>query len=178
MTKKEIRKEMLLKRQNIEKRDEKNLRILKRLTSCDFFKNVRRVMVYISYRGEVDTKALIEEMISMGKSICAPVCVDKETMIAREFSDFSELKSGAYGIPEPKGKEVKDIDLVIVPGVAFSGECFRIGYGAGYYDRFLEKTKAVTCGLFFEEQRCDFLPDSHDKKLDYIITEEKIYTKE
>ena len=176
MTKKEIRKEILIKRQNIEKRDEKNLRILKRLTSCDFFKNARRVMVYISYRGEVDTKALIEEMFSMGKSLCAPVCIDKETMIAREFSSLSELTSGAYGIPEPTGKETDDIDLVIVPGVAFCEDGYRIGYGAGYYDRFLKNSNAVTCGLFFEEQKKDFQPDSHDKKLDYIITDEKIYS--
>jgi 5-formyltetrahydrofolate cyclo-ligase len=176
MTKKEIRKEKLQKRSNIENREEKNLKILKNLSDCEFFKKACRVMVYISYRDEVDTKALIEEMLSMGKSLCAPVCQDSENMIAREFFSISDLVSGAYGIPEPKGKEIKDIDLVIVPGVAFCEEGFRIGYGAGYYDRFLKKSKAVTCGLFFEEQKCDFLPESHDKKLDYIVTEEKIYS--
>ena len=176
MTKAQIRKEMLLKRQNIKNRDEKNLKILKILTDCTFFKNARRVMVYISYRGEVDTRTLIEEMLSSGKSLCAPVCIDKETMIAREFSSVLELKSGAYGIPEPTGGEVNDIDLIIVPGVAFCTEGFRIGYGAGYYDRFLKKSNAVTCGLFFEEQKADFQPDSHDRKLDYIITDEKIYS--
>lgn len=176
MTKKEIRKEILLKRQNIEKRDEKNRKILKSLTSCDFFKKAKSVMVYISYRGEVDTKVLIEEALRQGKTLCAPVCIDKETMIAREFSSLSELESGAYGIPEPTGAEVDDIDLVIVPGVAFCEECYRIGYGAGYYDRFLKNSNAVTCGLFFEEQKKDFQPDSYDKKLDYIITDEKIYS--
>ena len=176
MTKKEIRKEMLQRRSTIEKREEKNFKILKNLTDCDFFKKADRVMVYISYRGEVDTMALIEDALRQGKKLCAPVCVDKENMIARKFSSIDELVCGAYGIPEPKGEEVNDIDLVIVPGVAFSEEGFRVGYGAGYYDRFLKNTNAVTCGLFFEEQRCDFLPDSYDKKLDYIITEEKIYS--
>ncbi len=177
MTKQEIRKEKIAARRAVLNRVEKDKQILKNVTECDFYKNAQTVMVYISYNGEVDTVGLIGKMLADGKTLCAPVCIDKETMVARSFSSYDELVIGAYGIPEPHGAEVQNIDLIIVPGVAFSEKLYRIGYGAGYYDRFLEKNKALTCGLFYEEQKADFLPDKYDKQLDYIITEEKFYKK-
>ena len=177
MTKQELRKEKIANRRKIFDRDEKNEKILKNVTECDIYKCAQTIMVYISYNGEVDTKALIEKALSDGKKLCAPVCIDKETMVAKSFNSYDELIIGAYGIKEPQGAEVCDIDLILVPGVAFSKNLYRIGYGAGYYDRFLEKNSAITCGLFYEEQKADFLEDSHDKQLDFVITEEKIYKK-
>lgn len=174
MTKKEIRKKLITARKAISDRENMNKKILQKITEQDFYKNARTVMVYISYNGEVDTSELIDRMLKDGKNLCAPVCLDKETMVARKFSSADELVSGAYGIKEPIGEEIKDFDLVIVPGVAFNDELHRIGYGAGYYDRFLSTSEAVTCGLFYEMQRADFNADENDKKLDHIITEERI----
>lgn len=178
MTKSEIRKEKIAARSKISGKEQKDAAIFDKLTSCEFYKTAKTVMVYISAKGEVDTYALSEKIIADGKNICAPVCIDKETMIAREFSAISELVPGAYKIPEPQGKHIKKPDLVIVPGVAFNERLHRIGYGAGYYDRFLEKLSATCCGLFYEMQKADFKEDAYDKKLDYIITEEKIYNQE
>lgn len=174
MTKSEIRKEKISGRKAIKNREQKDKKIAERLLTSDFYKKAQTVMVYISCNGEVDTGMMIEEMLADGKILCAPVCIDKETMVARKFSSADELIPGAYGILEPAGDLAEKIDLVIVPGVAFNEELHRIGYGAGYYDRFLEKSKALTCGLFYEMQRADFRPCETDKKLDYIITEERV----
>lgn len=174
MTKNEIRKEKISQRKSIKNREQKDKKIAERLMASGFYQNSQTIMVYISYNGEVDTHLLISNMLKEGKTLCAPVCIDHETMVARKFSSMEELAEGAYGISEPQGEVAEGIDLIIVPGVAFNKELHRIGYGAGYYDRFLEKNKALTCGLFYEMQKADFLPDATDKKLDYIITEERI----
>lgn len=174
MTKSEIRKEKIEKRKSIENRQQKDKKITEILTESDFYKKSQTIMVYMSYNGEVSTDELIEIMLKDGKNLCAPVCIDKETMIAKSFSKTSELSKGMYGIKEPQGEKVSVIDLVIVPGVAFNEYNHRIGYGAGYYDRFLEKTNAISCGLFYEMQKADFTADATDKKLNYIITEEGV----
>ena len=109
-------------------------------TSILFFiinKKAQTIMVYMSCRGEADTLKIIEKSIDDGKKLCAPVCIDKKTMVAKSFDDLSQLIKGAYGILEPVGDIVKNIDLILVPGVAFNENLHRIGYGAGYYDRFL-----------------------------------------
>lgn len=175
MTKDEIRKETLKKRKNVTERDQKDEKIFKTLINQQFYKSAKSIMTYISYNGEVDTHKLIEKMLLDEKSLYAPKCVSKTEMEARKFERFSDLSVGAYGILEPVGDVCQDFDLIIVPGVAFSESLHRIGYGAGYYDRFLKGKKAVTVGLFYEIQKCEFIADSCDYPLDYIITEENIY---
>ena len=135
-------------------------------------------MTYISFNGEVDTKKLIEEMLCDNKTLCAPKCVTKCDIEARLFKSLDELVPGAYGILEPLGNVTDNIDLIIVPGAAFNERLHRIGYGAGYYDRFLKKTSAITVGLFYEMQKADFKEDPFDISLDYIITEKNVYKKE
>ena len=175
MTKQEIRKEKLLMRKNIENKIDKDAIILNTLTNQHFYKSAKSIMTYISYNGEVDTHKLIEKMLLDEKILSAPKCISKTEMEARKFECFSDLKAGAYGILEPLGDTSEDFDLIIVPGVAFNDKLHRIGYGAGYYDRFLKGKKAVTVGLFYEIQKCEFIADSCDYPLDYIITEENIY---
>ncbi len=175
MTKAEIRKEILPKREKIENREKKNSDIMSRLLSLDAYKKAKTIMVYLSYRGEVDTLKIIETIKKDGKNLCAPVCENKTLMVAKSFESIKDLKKGAYGILEPCGKAVKDIDLILVPGVAFNEKRHRIGYGAGYYDRFLKENKAKNIGLFYEMQKADFINDETDVSLDIIITENKIY---
>lgn len=176
--KKELRRKLLEIRKNIKNKDEKSEKIAKTLLSQPFFEKAQTIMVYLSYRDEVDTLRLIEEMLALGKRLCAPVCKSGGVMVVKEFRSINELVSGAYGILEPQGEEVTDIDLVIVPGVGFNERLHRIGYGAGYYDRFLQDFDSITCGLFYDEQRADFKEATHDLPLDYIITETKILKRE
>ena len=175
MTKELLRKEKLLMRKNIKNKGYKDAIILNTLISQQFYKNARTIMTYISYNSEVDTHKLIEKILLDKKILYAPKCTSKTEMEARCFKSFSDLQVGAYGILEPSGKLATDFDLIIVPGVAFNESSHRIGYGAGYYDRFLKGKKAVTVGLFYEIQKCEFESDPHDLSLDYIITEKAIY---
>ncbi|MBO5733782.1 MAG: 5-formyltetrahydrofolate cyclo-ligase [Clostridia bacterium] len=175
--KKELRKRMLKIRDGIKDKEQKSNKIAEMLTNCDFYKKAQSIMVYMSFGSEVKTAGLIQKMLSDGKKLCAPVCVDKHTLEAREFHSIDECVAGTYGISEPVGKRVTDIDLVIVPGVAFGKNMHRLGYGAGYYDRFLAQINAVSCGVFFSEQESLITPDEYDRELDYIVTDEKIYEK-
>lgn len=178
MTKQEIRKRNLKIRYELSGREDKNKKILQNLLSADFYKNAQTIMTYISYKSEVDTIGLILNMINDKKRLCAPVCFENGIMEAFEFSSLESLAVSKMGISEPE-TTVKvlpeDIDLIIVPGCAFNEEGFRIGYGGGFYDRYLKSTKSVTCGLFYEALKTDFLPDKTDIPLKFIVTEENIY---
>lgn len=170
----ELRKKLLNTRENIENKAEKSKQIAKNLMEQPFFQTAQTIMVYLSINSEVKTIELVKKMLSLGKRLCAPVCMAGGMMVAKSFSSLDELKCGRFGILEPQGDEVFDIDLILVPGLGFNERFHRIGYGAGYYDRFLENLSAVTCGLFYDEQRADFEEAAHDLPLDYIITETKI----
>ena len=153
--KSEIRKKHIEIRKNINDKSEKSEKIMNTLFSAQFYKKATSIFVYVSTKDEVDTHILIERMLADGKTLSAP----------------------KFGILAPTGDEMEQIDLIIVPGVAFSEDLHRLGYGGGYYDRFLENSDAVSCGLFFEEQKGSFPTDAHDIPLDFIITEEKTYEK-
>ncbi len=141
-------------------------------------KNAETVFCYSAYAGEVETDLLIDALLGMGKKVCLPLC-DKNTntMTAREIKSRSELALGAYGILEPSGKEIlpEEIDFIIVPMVAFDKKRTRLGYGGGYYDRYLPKTKAFKCGIAYSFQQAENLPrGEYDILLDMIITEKEV----
>lgn len=147
-----------------------------KITKLSEYKNAKTVFIYLSYLDEAKTDKLISEALKT-KTVLVPYCVDKNgTMIACEIKSFDELKKGSFGIREPvnsvsfNGK----IDLAVVPGLAFSKDGHRIGYGKGYYDRFLEKNPAYSVGLTFDELVFDEIPsDDHDKRVNMIITQGK-----
>src|SRR3989338_791150 len=136
------------------------------------FKKAKVVMFYVSLKDEVDTYHMIDEALKAGKRVCVPVILKEEKrLIAGEIHNrFEDLESQHFGIYQPRqdrAKEVPldDIDLVVVPGVAFDKKNIRLGRGHGYYDRFLSglprATKAL--GLAFDFQIVEDLPqDSHD----------------
>ena len=136
------------------------------------FKEARVVMFYVSLKDEVNTMSMIDEAIVTGKKICVPVIIKEEKrLIAGEIKNrMADLEKQHFGIYQPKEgrvKEVplKDIDLIIVPGMAFDKKNVRLGRGHGYYDRFLSAVpnKARTIGLAFDFQVVEELPqDSHD----------------
>jgi len=181
MTKAEIRKDALILRNSLKEKLALDKKIYTLLTSSDFYKSAKTVMCYLSFGSEVDTKEIVTALLADKKTVCAPRCLKNSIMEAVKFDSLSELSPGDYGILTPSGEEVinpKDIDLIIVPGAAFNKKFHRIGYGKGYYDRFLAKTNALSCGLFYEFQQIDFTEDMYDIPLNYIITENKIYKNE
>ena len=155
--------------------------IIKNLYETEEYKKAQTIMVYVSYRGEVETHTLIKTALKDGKCVCVPLCNSKNcSMTAREITSFSELKNGAYGILEPADDsptiDKAGIDFVIVPGCAFSKSGHRIGYGKGYYDRFLKDTSAFKCGLSYDFSFADELPyEETDIPLDMIITETRVH---
>ncbi len=182
--KKTLRKELLKRRDDIspEDRDKKAAEIIRRLFNTPDFKNAKSILLYASFKSEVDTVGYLNSAIKLGKKIAVPL-VDKKASRLRlyEIKDASELQSGFMGIPEPavlegREKRLKDFDLVIVPGVGFDLYGNRLGYGAGYYDKLLSDSEAqiVTIALAFEEQIVSEIQgEGHDVKMDKIITEKR-----
>jgi len=144
------------------------------------FKKAKVVMFYVSLKDEVDTYFMIDEALKAGKRVCVPVILKEEKkLIAGEIKNrLEDLESQHFGIYQPKRDRVKevpleDIDLVVVPGIAFDKKNIRLGRGHGYYDRFLSglpnTTKAI--GLAFDFQVLEDLPrDPHDVPVWKIVT--------
>jgi 5-formyltetrahydrofolate cyclo-ligase len=155
--------------------------IIKRtLFNREEFKKAKVVMFYVSLKDEVDTLPMIDEALGMGKRVCVPVILKEEMkLIAGEIKDRAkDLERQHFGIYQPKKDRVKevpleDIDLVVVPGVAFDKKNVRLGRGHGYYDRFLSGLpgRTKTIGLAFAFQVLEDLPrDPHDIPVSKLIT--------
>jgi 5-formyltetrahydrofolate cyclo-ligase len=180
--KKKLKSEIISKRELLPREEllRKSAEIKKKLFSLKEFINSQTIMFYTSIKSEVYTHDMITEAL-ISKKVAIPV-VDKvkDEISPSEIKDFSELSQGTFGILEPKKDFIRkilpeEIDLVIVPGIAFDIKGHRIGYGKGYYDRLLKKTKAVKIGFAFELQIIDEVPkEAHDVPMDKIITEKRI----
>lgn len=181
--KKILRTEVLNNRKSMDSADvkAKSDSIIDSLLNSEFYKDSKVIMAYIDFRNEVQTERFIKQAVADKKRVVIPISVvETRQLILSEIIDYdSELESGAYGILEPKPEFIREvdpllIDLVLVPGVAFDKKGFRIGYGAGYYDRFLERVRAdiPKVALAFELQMVeDAHPDAHDFPVEYIVTE-------
>lgn len=162
------------------KRKEKAWQIKKRLFNLPEFKGAHAILFYAAFGSEVPTHEMMQEAIEMGKKIILPITdVEKKHLILREVRDLSSLEKNKYGIPEPSPENTLHyepglIDLVIVPGIAFDPYGHRIGYGGGYYDRFLKKLKPSIpkIGIAFDVQVVPKIPkEEYDLPVDKITTE-------
>ncbi|MFH2145051.1 MAG: 5-formyltetrahydrofolate cyclo-ligase [Candidatus Omnitrophota bacterium] len=170
MCKSDIRKRILkkLKEQKEEVRQEKSRKIKKQLFLQPQFLQSDTVMFYISKDDEVDTAAMIRDALKMGKKVVVPVTMVKRKRIipSQLKGDKTELGKGPYGIYQPKRPFIRkvllqDIDLAVIPGVAFDKKGNRLGRGGGYFDRFLtklKKKKIPVFGLAFKFQILKKLP--------------------
>lgn len=185
MSSKEIvRKEALIKRRafTVNEVCNKSRIIRERLLMLPKYGKYQTFMCYVSYKNEVDTKELIRYLLQDGKQVFLPrITSDKKDIEAIEIKDFDkDLKKGTFGIMEPfcSSRECAgDIDMIIIPGVAYDINKNRLGYGGGYYDRFLSglKSSSLKLGLSYDELVYESLPvEEHDIKVDIIITEKRI----
>jgi 5-formyltetrahydrofolate cyclo-ligase len=143
-------------------------------------------MVYIDVRTEVRTRHYLPALLQSGKRIVVPYCVDKELELFH-LENMDELAVGMYKILEPKTElrdlpakrvDVKELDLIMVPGVAFDRRGARMGHGFGYYDKLLEhaRANAPLVALAFECQLFPEIPtQAHDVYMDKIVTERAVY---
>ncbi|WP_215492603.1 5-formyltetrahydrofolate cyclo-ligase [Fenollaria sporofastidiosus] len=138
-------------------------------------------MAFASFGTEVNTHDFIKTSLASGKRIILPISIKEDrSLFLQEIKSFDELKKGTYGILEPEMKENFDrskLDLVIVPGVAFDHRGYRMGYGGGYYDRFLssldKRTKIIA--INFEELYVyRVIISRFDMKVPVLITDRKI----
>lgn len=189
--KKKLRSRLLEKRDSIppELKVRKEAAIEKRLLALPEFMGAQGILLYVSFRSEVDTTKSLEYILKRGRKLILPrVDSRHRTLTLYKVKNMSELAPGYMGIPEPdvgadREVSLKDIDLVIIPGAGFDLEGNRLGYGGGYYDRLLSYESRLlakvghhitTVALAFEEQIGEEIPsEPHDIKVDIIITDKR-----
>jgi 5-formyltetrahydrofolate cyclo-ligase len=150
-------------------------KIHNRLKQLQVFRGAKKIACYFPIGSEVLTQDIMQELLGDGKEISLPKVMG-ENLIFRKIGGLKDLEKGEFGIMEPKDNcpEVKEIDIVLVPTVAITKNGIRLGYGHGYYDRFLSESNAKTISLTYSKQIVKSIPVTEkDVKIDWIITEEK-----
>jgi 5-formyltetrahydrofolate cyclo-ligase len=180
-----LRNEVLALRENLswEEIGAGSKKIAERLFSLPEYRQAAVVMYFLNFGKEVDTLAMVPASLAHGKRVVAPKTVHHERrLLLSEIRDPAlDLAPGRWGIPEPKPEMLRlvdaaEIDLVIVPGVAFDERGHRLGYGGGYYDRFFAalRQEVPLVALAFELQVVPQVPvDSWDRRIDLVLTEER-----
>ena len=129
------------------------------------------VLVYVAVRGELDTGPLLDALWAAGRTVAVPRITGPGTMVAAHLPDRAAFRPGRFGVPTSDGPVCTGVEAVIVPGLAFDRYGGRLGYGAGFYDRWLAANPARTIGVAYDEQRVDRVPmEPHDRPLDVVIT--------
>jgi len=180
--KQRLRRTYLEIRKATAEKEKKSAVITEKLIQTPAYRDARVVALYQSMRTEVDTAAIIGHALAAGKTVALPR-VTQEGLKFYRIAQGEALIRSPFGVDEPAGDPAKlvdkgKIDLVVVPGVCFDGERNRMGYGKGYYDRFLQGTALRTVALCFQEQIAEAgaLPvDKHDVKMDLVITDRNEY---
>jgi len=151
-------------------------KIQKRLKKINVFRDAQKIGMYYPIGSEVLTQDIIQELLSNGKDVFLPKVMGKK-MEFRKISNFSSLEKGSFDIMEPKDDCQTDnsLDVVLVPTVGISPVGVRLGYGHGFYDKFLAEHKVITISLTLEKQIVKNIPKSeHDIIINWIITEDRI----
>ncbi|RJP27332.1 MAG: 5-formyltetrahydrofolate cyclo-ligase [Candidatus Omnitrophota bacterium] len=177
LTKQKLRSKILhkLKTQKEENREEKSAKIKQKLFKTSVFRRSKKIMFYISFDGEVDTKEMIKEAKKIGKIIAVPVSFFSKVIKPCILGAKPSLKRGLYGVREPAIKKMIDkneLDLIIVPGLAFDKKGNRLGRGKGYYDSFLSclPKHAKSIGLAFDFQILPSIPTTkRDIRVNKVI---------
>ena len=165
-------------------RRELSARITPQIIVLDAYRDARCVLAYMSFGSEFETAALAEDVLANGKQLCLPR-VDRATRrlelhIVENIE--RDLVSGIWGIREPRAScpqaEINRIDFVLLPGVAFTPRCERLGYGGGFYDRLIARfaSHPPLVAAAFALQICEQVPlDANDQRVDVVITESAYY---
>ncbi len=184
MRKKLLRGQILDKRKNLSEKSHKDYSktIINNIIESDFYRKAKIIMCFISFGNEVDTHDFIKYSLDNNKEIAVPITFPENRELKPSLlKSFDELEPGFYDILTPKEEFIRfidpnDLDLIIVPGVVFDRNGYRVGYGGGYYDRFLAKLPGVPrLAISFDLQIIDQVPrEDFDIPVDYIYTEKQI----
>ena len=183
--KQELRRDLLKKREGIarEAKEKMDNRILALFTSLISYRYSDTLLLYYPTKGEVDTRPLIKKALKAGKRVALPVCLDTESVMEYYFiRSENDLETGKYGIPAPK-KNCEKFDkddehkgmIIVVPALAFDKEGYRLGYGKGYYDRYINEISATSIGLVYSDFVMDKLPRGRfDISVDLLVSEKGV----
>jgi len=185
--KKILRKEILTKRKNIDivEKEKMDRKISKKFYESKYYREAKNIFIYISYDSEINTKEIINKALKDNKKIYVPTTEFKTRLMdAVEITSLDNLIESEYGILEPSAEEAhinpNELDLIIVPGVAFDRNGGRMGYGAGFYDRYFKKInkdnikKIKKLALAYDFQILEKIPmNEQDVPVSYIITEKE-----
>jgi 5-formyltetrahydrofolate cyclo-ligase len=181
MSKQDVRKQILEWRSGLPEtvRRQYGEAAARRVIALEAFCRARTIGLYSPVRGEVPTAAIFAAAVSCGKRVAYPrVCGEDMEFVT--VTSLEDLQRGSFGVAEPIGKNtvaVSELDLLIMPGVAFSLSGWRLGYGKGYYDRLLsrEKPAGLRAGLCYEGQLVPALfGEAHDVPVQLIVTEARV----
>ena len=175
MDKKQIRSEVLKKRDNLPKEFIKKYSedIFNKLIISPIYKDAKVIMSYMNFKGEVDTSFINNHILKNGKTLILPKMLEDNDLAgviydpSKKFNDNNSFK-----IKEINGTsiDIKKIDLIIIPGVAFDLNGNRVGFGKGYYDKFLKNYSSLIVAPYYEFQLYENVPwEAHDKKIDYLL---------
>lgn len=148
------------------------------LLNSEAYKEAAFIFAFAGMDGEPDTMPFLKKALADKKRVALPITKGNGVMTAHELYTLSELQPGKYGIPEPPASHpVLDpglFDLMIVPGLCFDHQGYRLGHGGGYYDRYLKGCACYKIGLCFESRLAEHLPsEDFDQQVDQIITEKR-----
>jgi len=149
--------------------------IHKKLRKSRIFKDAQKIGAYYPIGSEVLTQDIMQEVLSVGKELYLPKVVE-DKMEFRKITDFSCLERGSFDIMEPKEDcpVENNLDLIIVPTIGISQDGVRLGYGLGFFDKFLSEYKIETISLVYEKQVIKKIPRSdHDIPMNWILSEER-----
>lgn len=166
---------------NAVEREEKSARIAARVASLGTFEKAKHVLVFLSMPDEIQTGRILETAWELGKSVYVPLVNRGEPDLQLgQLKPGDVLDKGPMGIPQPRisSQDLSSpelLDCLLLPGLAFDGEGARIGYGAGYFDRFLKKTTAARIALAFDFQILESVPQTeNDEAVEWIVTESRV----
>lgn len=181
--KKELRKKIIAARKDLAREvvEAKSAAIFKKIVSLEQYQKAEVIMTYLAINNEVETEPFILQALAEGKRIVIPVCQkETTTILPAEVKNYpDDLEPRTWGILEPKPDRLypidpKEIDLIIIPGVAFDEQGNRLGYGAGYYDRFLPRLRADVLKIA-PAYDLQIVPTvykgEHDQPVDIVVTE-------
>ena len=175
--KSELRKQVLQEMKAIprEQKQAMDQALTERFLKHPFYQEANTIATYLSFPHEFQTQGLIEQALKDGKKVLIPKTYPKGRMDFVVY-DLQQLVKTSFGLLEPQGNlevvAASQIDLIHVPGLAFTMEDYRIGYGGGYYDRYLEHFSGHTLSTVYPCQIRDFSPENHDIPVQEVLIDE------
>jgi 5-formyltetrahydrofolate cyclo-ligase len=160
--------------------------IIAQLKTLSSYISASTILSYISFGTEVNTHGLIKSLLNdPTKEVVVPVVADRtqRRLALTTLNDWTDLSTGTYGILEPKGqlrhrRLPGEVDLCLIPGLAFDLYGHRIGYGGGYFDRLLKDIEGNKVGLAYDFQVVDRVPyEQHDEQVDVIVSDKRLFDK-